>query len=61
MGIVVLPFRCGLEDTDNLKSTGLPLVVLDMLRKELPDLANSQVLMVRFVKETLFLPKSLGW
>jgi len=40
-------FVVGFEDTDNLKSTGLPLLLaLDMLRKEMPDLANCQVLMV---------------
>lgn len=40
-------FVVGHEDTGNLKDTGLPLqFALDLLRKEIPDIANSEVLMV---------------
>ncbi len=40
-------FVVGYEDTNNLKDTGLPLqLALQLLRKELPGIANSEVLMV---------------
>jgi HAD superfamily hydrolase (TIGR01549 family) len=40
-------FVVGFEDTGNGKHTGLPLVLaFDKLRKELPDLVNSEILMV---------------
>jgi putative hydrolase of the HAD superfamily len=40
-------FVVGFEDTGNGKHTGLPLkLALDKLRKEVPDLVNSEVLMV---------------
>jgi putative hydrolase of the HAD superfamily len=40
-------FVIGFEDTGNGKHTGLPLMLaLDKLRKERPDLSNSEVLMV---------------
>ena len=40
-------FVVGYEDTNNLKNTGLPLkLVLQFLRKELPGIANSEILMV---------------
>ena len=40
-------FVVGFEDTGNGKHTGLPLkLALDKLRKELPDLVNSEILMV---------------
>ena len=40
-------FVVGFEDTNSLKSTGLPLILaLDIVRKELPDLLEEQILMV---------------
>jgi putative hydrolase of the HAD superfamily len=40
-------FVVGFEDTNSLKSTGLPLILaLDIIRKELPDLLKEQILMV---------------
>lgn len=40
-------FVVGYEDTNNLKNTGLPFkLALKLLRKELPDIANSEILMV---------------
>jgi FMN phosphatase YigB (HAD superfamily) len=40
-------FVVGFEDTGNGKHTGLPLkMALDKLRKEFPDLVNSEILMV---------------
>ena len=40
-------FVVGFEDTNNSKNTGLPLMLaLEMLRKELPDITNSEILMV---------------
>jgi len=40
-------FVVGFEDTGNGKHTGLPLkLALDKLRKEFPDLVNSEILMV---------------
>lgn len=40
-------FVVGYEDTNNLKNTGLPFqLALKLLRKELPDVANSEILMV---------------
>ena len=40
-------FVVGYEDTNNLKNTGLPLqLALQLLRKELPGIANSEILMV---------------
>jgi putative hydrolase of the HAD superfamily len=48
MGIeAYFSFVIGFEDTRNGKQTGLPLLLaLDKLRKEAPDLVNSEVLMV---------------
>jgi len=40
-------FVVGYEDTNNLKNTGLPFqLALKLLRKELLDIANSEILMV---------------
>lgn len=40
-------FVLGYEDTNKSKHTGLPLLLaLEMLRKECPDIANSEILMV---------------
>ena len=40
-------FVVGYEDTNKSKHTGLPLLLaLEMLRKECPDIANSEILMV---------------
>lgn len=40
-------FVVGHEDTNNSKNTGLPLLLaLEILRKECPDIANSEILMV---------------
>ena len=40
-------FVVGLEDTNKTKNTGLPLLrALEMLRKELPGIDNSEILMV---------------
>src|SRR4030042_2799451 len=40
-------FVVGHEDTNKSKHTGLPLLlILEMLRKECPDIANSEILMV---------------
>ena len=40
-------FVVGFEDTGNGKHTGLPLMLaLDKLRKEFPELENSEILMV---------------
>jgi len=40
-------FVVGYEDTSNPKNTGLPiLLALDMLKKELSDISNSEILMV---------------
>jgi phosphoglycolate phosphatase-like HAD superfamily hydrolase len=40
-------FVVGYEDTNKSKHTGLPLLLaLDMLRKEFPDIVNSEILMV---------------
>jgi putative hydrolase of the HAD superfamily len=40
-------FVVGYEDTNSLKSTGLPLVLaLEMLRRELPNVAEEEILMV---------------
>jgi putative hydrolase of the HAD superfamily len=55
-------FVVGHEDTKNMKHTGLPLqLALDLLRKELPDIANSEVLMVGDSMERDLVPaKKLG-
>jgi putative hydrolase of the HAD superfamily len=43
----LLRFVVGFEDTGNGKHTGLPLILaLDKLRKEIPNLVNSEILMV---------------
>ena len=40
-------FVVGFEDTNNTKQTGLPLMLtLDILKKETPDITNSEILMV---------------
>jgi putative hydrolase of the HAD superfamily len=40
-------FVVGYEDTNNLKNTGLPLTLaLQLLGKELPNMANSEILMI---------------
>jgi len=50
MGMGIEPFFSfvvGYEDTNSLKSTGLPLVLaLEMLRKELPNVSEEEILMV---------------
>ena len=48
MGIeLYFKFVVGHEDTNKSKHTGLPLLrALEMLRKECPDIANSEILMV---------------
>jgi putative hydrolase of the HAD superfamily len=55
-------FVVGYEDTNHLKKTGLPLTLaLEMLRKEFPDLENSEVLMVGDSMERDIVPaKQLG-
>jgi putative hydrolase of the HAD superfamily len=50
IGMGIEPFFkyvVGFEDTNSLKSTGLPLILaLDIVRKELPNLTEEQILMV---------------
>ena len=55
-------FVVGYEDTNNVKSTGLPLLLaLKMLRKELPGIVNSEILMVGDSIERDIMPaKELG-
>jgi putative hydrolase of the HAD superfamily len=55
-------FVVGHEDTNNSKHTGLPLLLaLEMLRKECPDIANSEILMVGDSIEKDIVPaKKLG-
>ena len=55
-------FVVGLEDTNKSKHTGLPLLLtLDMLRKECPDIENSEILMVGDSIEKDIVPaKELG-
>ena len=55
-------FVVGYEDTNNSKHTGLPLLLaLEMLRKECPDIANSEILMVGDSIERDMVPaKELG-
>ena len=52
----------GFEDTNRKKETGLPLkLALEMLKKEYPDLVNTDVLMVGDSMERDLLPaKKLG-
>jgi len=55
-------FVVGYEDTNKSKHTGLPLLfALEMLRKECPDIANSEILMVGDSTEKDIMPaKELG-
>jgi putative hydrolase of the HAD superfamily len=55
-------FVVGYEDTNNLKNTGLPLrLALQLLRKELPSIVNSEILMVGDSTERDVIPaKQLG-
>jgi putative hydrolase of the HAD superfamily len=55
-------FVVGYEDTNNLKSTCLPLLLaLEMVRKELPGIENSEILMVGDSMERDIVPaKELG-
>ena len=55
-------FVVGYEDTNNTKNTGLPLLIaLEMLKKELPDIKNSEILMVGDSMERDIVPaKKLG-
>ena len=55
-------FVVGYEDTNKSKHTGLPLLLaLEMLRKECPDIANSEILMVGDSIEKDIVPaKELG-
>jgi HAD superfamily hydrolase (TIGR01549 family) len=55
-------FVVGYEDTNESKHTGLPLLLaLEMLRKECPDIANSEILMVGDSIEKDIVPaKKLG-
>ena len=55
-------FVVGYEDTNKSKHTGLPLLrALEMLRKECPDIANSEILMVGDSIEKDIVPaKELG-
>jgi HAD superfamily hydrolase (TIGR01549 family) len=55
-------FVVGYEDTNKSKHTGLPLLrALEMLKKEFPDIANSEILMVGDSIERDIIPaKTLG-
>lgn len=55
-------FVVGYEDTNNKKNTGLPLLLaLETLRKELPGIENSEILMVGDSMERDLVPaKKLG-
>ena len=55
-------FVVGHEDTNKSKHTGLPLLLaLEILRKECPDIANSEILMVGDSIEKDIVPaKELG-
>jgi putative hydrolase of the HAD superfamily len=55
-------FVVGYEDTNKTKHTGLPiLLALEMLRKDCPDIANSEILMVGDSIERDIVPaKELG-
>jgi putative hydrolase of the HAD superfamily len=55
-------FVVGYEDTNKSKHTGLPiLLALEMLRKDCPDIANSEILMVGDSIERDIVPaKELG-
>jgi FMN phosphatase YigB (HAD superfamily) len=55
-------FVVGYEDTNKSKHTGLPLLLaLDMLRKEFPDIVNSEILMVGdLIKRDIVPAKELG-
>ena len=55
-------FVVGFEDTNSTKQTGLPLMLaVDVLRKEVPDIVNSEILMVGdSIKRDLAPARKLG-